>query len=162
MFSWSSQAEEVLKVSQFLGRLIRSPGEAEERGVWSSQGGGKDKHLFSSTFLSLGHLKHLFFLFFFFSFFLSLGPELVITQLSLNSVKESEAAQSCLTLCNPMYCSLTGSSVHGIFQARVLECIAISFSRGSSQARDPAWASHIVRRCFTIWATWTLCYCYCC
>ena len=41
MFSWSSQAEEVLKVSQFLGRLIRSPGEAEERGVWSSQGGGK-------------------------------------------------------------------------------------------------------------------------
>ena len=36
------------------------------------------------------------------------------------------------TLCDPMDCSLSGSSVHGIFQARVLEWIAISFSRGSS------------------------------
>ena len=42
---------------------------------------------------------------------------------------ESEVAQSCPTLCNPMDCSLSGSSVHGIFQARVLEWIAISFSR---------------------------------
>ena len=41
---------------------------------------------------------------------------------------ESEVAQSCPTLCNPMDCSLPGSSVHGIFQARVLECIAIVFS----------------------------------
>ena len=49
---------------------------------------------------------------------------------------ESEVAQSCLTLCNPMDCSLPGSSVHGIFQAIVLEWIAISFSRGSSQPRD--------------------------
>ena len=48
----------------------------------------------------------------------------------------SEVAQSCLTLCNPMDCSLPGSSVHGIFQAIVLEWIAISFSRGSSQPRD--------------------------
>ena len=46
--------------------------------------------------------------------------------------KESEVAQSCLTLCNPMDCSLQGSSVHGIFQARVLEWIAFSFSRRSS------------------------------
>ena len=45
---------------------------------------------------------------------------------------ESEVIQSCLTLCNPMDCSLSGSSIHGIFQARVLEWIAISFSRGSS------------------------------
>ena len=37
--------------------------------------------------------------------------------------------QSCLTLCNPMDYSLPGSSVHGIFQARVLEWVAISFSR---------------------------------
>ena len=36
--------------------------------------------------------------------------------------------QSCLTLCNPMDCSLPGSSVHGIFQARILEWVAISFS----------------------------------
>ena len=42
--------------------------------------------------------------------------------------KESEVAQSCLTLCNPMDCSLPGSSIHGIFQARVLEWVAISFS----------------------------------
>ena len=41
---------------------------------------------------------------------------------------ESEVAQSCLTLCNPMYCSLPGSSIHGIFQARVLEWGAIAFS----------------------------------
>ena len=39
-------------------------------------------------------------------------------------------AQSCLTLCNPMDCSLPGSSVHGILQARLLEWVAISFSRG--------------------------------
>ena len=43
---------------------------------------------------------------------------------------ESEVAQSCPTLCDPMDCSLSGSSVHGIFQARVLEWITISFSRG--------------------------------
>ena len=40
----------------------------------------------------------------------------------------SEVAQSCLTLCDPMDCSLPGSSVHGIFQARVLGWVAISFS----------------------------------
>ena len=42
--------------------------------------------------------------------------------------------QSCPTLCNPMDCSLPGSSVHGIFQARILEWVAISFSRGSANA----------------------------
>ena len=41
---------------------------------------------------------------------------------------ESEVAQSCLTLCDPMDCSLPGSSVHGIFKARVLEWGAIAFS----------------------------------
>ena len=45
---------------------------------------------------------------------------------------ESEVSQSCPTLCDPMDCSLSGSSVHGIFQARVLEWIDISYSRGSS------------------------------
>ena len=49
---------------------------------------------------------------------------------------ESEVAQLCPTLCHPMDCSLSGSSVHGIFQTRVLEWIAISFSRGSSQPRN--------------------------
>ena len=43
---------------------------------------------------------------------------------------ESEVAQSCLTLCDPMDCSPPGSSVHGILQARILEWVAISFSRG--------------------------------
>ena len=49
---------------------------------------------------------------------------------------ETEVAQLCLTLCDPMDCSLPGSSIHGIFQARILEWVAISFSRGSSQPRD--------------------------
>ena len=49
---------------------------------------------------------------------------------------ESEVAQSCPTLCDPVDCSLPGSSVQWIFQAIVLEWIAISFSRGSSQPRD--------------------------
>ena len=45
-------------------------------------------------------------------------------------IKGSEVAQLCPTLCDPMDCSLPGSSVHGIFQARVLEAVAISFSSG--------------------------------
>ena len=44
--------------------------------------------------------------------------------------------KSCATLCNPMDCSLPGSSVHGISQARILEWVAISFARGSSWLRD--------------------------
>ena len=47
-----------------------------------------------------------------------------------------KVAQSCLTLCNPMDCSRPRSSVHGILQARTLELVAISFSRGSSRARE--------------------------
>ena len=43
---------------------------------------------------------------------------------------EGEVAQLCLTLCDPIDCSLPGSSVHGIFQARVLEWVAIAFSKG--------------------------------
>ena len=65
---------------------------------------------------------------------------------------ESEVAQSCLTLCNPMDCSLCNSSIHGIFQARVLEWVAISFSRGSFQTRDQPRVSCIAGKCFNIWA----------
>ena len=54
----------------------------------------------------------------------------------LDSKKESEVAQSCPTLCNPVECRLPGTPVHGIFQARILEWVAISFSRGSSRPRD--------------------------
>ena len=64
-----------------------------------------------------------------------------------------EVAQSCPTLCDPMDCSLPGSSFHGIFQARVLEWVAISFSRRSSRSRDRIQVSHIVGRHFTVWAT---------
>ena len=49
--------------------------------------------------------------------------------------------------------SLPGSTVHGIFQARILDWAAISFSRGSSQPRDRTWVSCIADRRFTIWAT---------
>ena len=61
---------------------------------------------------------------------------------------ESEVAQLCPTLCDPMDCSLPGSSVHGIFQATILEWAAISFSRGSSQPRDQTQVSRSVGRCF--------------
>ena len=68
-------------------------------------------------------------------------------------MKWSEVTQSCLTLCDPIDCSLPGSSVHGIFQARVLEWVAISFSRGSSQPKNRTQVSCITGRCFTIWTT---------
>ena len=67
--------------------------------------------------------------------------------------KESEVSQSCPPLYNPMDCSLPGSSIYGIFQARILEWVAISFCRRSSQPRGWTRVSHIVGRCFTIWAT---------
>ena len=53
-----------------------------------------------------------------------------------NERKETLVTQSCLTLCDPMDCSLSGSSVLGILQARTLEWVAISFSRGSSRPKD--------------------------
>ena len=53
------------------------------------------------------------------------------------------AHQSCLTLCDLMDCSLLGSSVHGIFQTRTLEGVAISFSRGSSSPRDGTHVSFV-------------------
>ena len=59
----------------------------------------------------------------------------------------------CLTLCDPMDCSPSGSSVHRISQARILERVAISFSRGLSLSRDQTWVSYIAGRFFTIRAT---------
>ena len=61
-------------------------------------------------------------------------------------------AQSCLTLCNPKDCSPPGSYVHGILQARILEWVAVSFSRGSSWPRDQTWVSCTAGRFFTTWA----------
>ena len=51
--------------------------------------------------------------------------------------------QSCLTLCGPMDCSPPGSSVHGIFQARILEQVDISYSRWSSWPRIETWVSSV-------------------
>ena len=62
-----------------------------------------------------------------------------------------KVAQSCPTLCDPTNGSLPGSAVHGVFQARVLEWGAISFSRGPSQPRDRTRVSCIADRCFTVW-----------
>jgi len=64
-------------------------------------------------------------------------------------------AQLCLTVCDPKDCSHPGSSVHGIFQGRILEWVAISSSRGSSQPRDQipiSCVSCIAGRFFTHWA----------
>ena len=58
----------------------------------------------------------------------------------------------CLALCNPMDYSPPCSSVHGILLARILECVAIPFSTGSSWPRDWTQVSRIVGRFFTIWA----------
>ena len=58
--------------------------------------------------------------------------------------------QSCLTLCDPLNYSLPSPSVHGILQARILEWVAIPFSRETSQPRDGTWVSHIAGRFFTL------------
>ena len=62
-------------------------------------------------------------------------------------------AQLCSTVWGPMDYSLLGSSVPGILQARILAWIAIPFSRGSSQPRDPSRVSCTAGRFFTVWAT---------
>ena len=67
--------------------------------------------------------------------------------------REVLVVQLCLTLCNPIDYSPPGSSVHAIFQARILEWVAMPYSRGSSWPRDQTQVSLIVERFFTIWAT---------
>ena len=71
----------------------------------------------------------------------------------MKSLKVKLLAQSCLNLCDSMDCSLPGSSLHGILQARVLEWVAISFSKGSSRPRDWTRVSRIPGRRFNLWAT---------
>ena len=58
--------------------------------------------------------------------------------------------QSCPALCNPVDCSLLGYFAHGILQARILEWVSISFSRGSFQSRDRTQVSHIEGRLFNV------------
>ena len=84
-----------------------------------------------------------------------MSPALADRFFTTSATQEAQvlAAQSCLTLCNPMICNLPGSSVYGILQERILKWVAIPFSRGSSWPRDQTWVSCIVGRFFTAWAT---------
>ena len=67
-------------------------------------------------------------------------------------LKEKRKSLSRVPLCDPADGNLLGSSVHGILQARILEWVAILFSRGSSWSRDQIWVSCIADRLLTIWA----------
>ena len=67
----------------------------------------------------------------------SLGLENISEPRRPGKVKVKIATQLCSTFCSPMDCNLLGSSVHGILQARILECVAIPFSRGLSQSGRP-------------------------
>ena len=72
------------------------------------------------------------------------GRHSVPSTSSLQTLKWVKVAQSCPTPCNPM-----DYATHGILQARILECVAFPFSRGSSQPRDQTQVSHIAGRFFT-------------
>ena len=86
----------------------------------------------------------------------------MISQCTAWDVEKWVKSLSRVRLCDPMDGSPPGSSVHGIPQARILEWVAISFSRGSSWPRDRTWVSHIVGKHFNRWATREeLCICLC-
>ena len=70
-----------------------------------------------------------------------------------NFVMYAKLLQSCWTLRDPMDCSPPGFSIYGIFQARILEWVAMPFSRASSLPRDQTQVFCIVGRFFTVWAT---------
>ena len=91
------------------------------------------------------------------SFLESLGEHVFSWPLELLCVCACSVAQLCPTLCDLMGCSLSGSSVHGILQAGVVEWVAMPFSRGFPQARDEthiSWGSCIGRWTLYHWATW--------
>ena len=71
----------------------------------------------------------------------------------IDSCRCAKSLQSCLTLCNPMDYSLTGSSVHGILQAGIQEWVAMPSSRGSSQPRDRTRVFYV-----SYTGRWVLCY----
>ena len=80
----------------------------------------------------------------------------ILTLYPLNKPMRCESMLSHFSrvrLCDPMDCSPPGSLVHGIFQAWILEWVAVSFSRGSSWPRDQTWVSCAIGRHFTVWAT---------
>ena len=88
-----------------------------------------------------------------FSVYIHRDLQIHISNVVVKEESESDITQSCRTLCGPMDCSPPHSSVHGIFQARVLEWVIISFSRRSSWPRDWTRVSHTAGRRFTVWAT---------
>ena len=89
-------------------------------------------------------LLHLIFKFFVFFFFFFLGETRRKGRWNHSAVSDS---------LRPVDCRSPGSSVRGISQARILEWVAVSFSRGSSWPRDQTRFSHIAGRCFNLWAT---------
>jgi len=91
------------------------------------------------------------------SFLLDGEVYLYLRFLLLGMRREIKLLQSCATLCDP--CSPPGSSVHGILQVKILECVAMPSSRGSSQPRDQSPGSSLVSpalagRFFTTNTTW--------
>ena len=81
--------------------------------------------------------------------------EVTILSIFYYECVESEVlvTQSCLTLCDPWTWACQTPLVCGIFQARILEWVAIPFSRGYSQPRDWTWVSCIAGRLFIVWVT---------
>ena len=71
----------------------------------------------------------------------------------LKERKKRKWSHSVMSDCDPVDCSLPGSSIQGILQARIMEWVAISSSRGSSQPKDRTQVSRIAGRSFTLWAT---------
>ena len=110
-------------------------------GVTKSQTQLSDFH-FTSLLMDIG--VGLFFCLFFFNLFSASKFALKWSEVKLLS-------RFRLFFCNPIDCSLPGFSVYGIFQARILDWVAISFSRRSSQPRDWTRVSRIVGRCFPVW-----------
>ena len=86
-------------------------------------------------------------------FILLLLQNIFLFTLSCKHISRLLVAQLCPTLCDPMDCSPPHSCVHEICQARILEWVAISFSRGSSQPRDRTRVSCTAGKFFTDWAT---------
>ena len=99
----------------------------------------KAKHSISSLYESSSSISFILFTWYFYS---KLGI--------YNAMCYAQLAQLCLTLCDPMDCRLTGSSVHGDSQARILEWVATPSSRGSSQPRDQTQVFRIAGRFFTV------------
>ena len=71
-------------------------------------------------------------------------PGFLVLQIGMCVCVRVKSLQSCLTLSDPMDSSPPGSSVHGILQARILEWVAMTSSRGSSQPRDRTLVSYIL------------------